>query len=89
MVQRMQRQRAQDADPGAARSSNAVAAGDRLRDREICRMAAFRIRETANRIATLANSAQDENLRRALKVLNQRLMCEEHALLELPASTTS
>jgi hypothetical protein len=47
-------------------------------------MAAFRIRETANRIATLANSAQDERLRGELLAICQTLLHEERALLDLP-----
>jgi hypothetical protein len=45
-------------------------------------MAAFRIREAANRIATLANSAQNEMLRRELLAICQRLVNEERALLD-------
>lgn len=52
-------------------------------DAELRRMAAFRVRETANRIATLANSAQNEDLRRALLAICQRLMKEERLLLEV------
>ena len=46
-------------------------------------MAAFRIRETANRIATLANSANDGALKRELLMLCQRLLAEERTLLQL------
>lgn len=52
------------------------------RDDELRRMAAFRVRETANRVATLAQAAQDEGLRSALKVLSQRLLDEERGLLD-------
>jgi hypothetical protein len=55
------------------------------RDTELRRMAAFRVRETANRIATLANSAQSEDLRRELLAICQRLMKEERLLLDAPA----
>jgi hypothetical protein len=48
-------------------------------------MAAFRIREAANRIATLANSAQNETLRRELLSICQRLVNEERALLDADA----
>ena len=44
-------------------------------------MAAFRIRETANRILTLANSVRDETLRVELRTVCQRLLADEHALL--------
>ena len=57
-----------------------------MRDQELCRMAAFRLRETANRIATLANSAQDEHLRGELIAVCDRLLQEERDLLE-PASS--
>ena len=52
-----------------------------IRDEEVFRMAAFRIRETANRIITLANSTRSENLRRDLLVVCERLLAEETALL--------
>lgn len=52
-----------------------------LRDQELCRMAAFRVRETANRIATLANSARDECLRSMLIAVCDRLLREERDLL--------
>jgi hypothetical protein len=55
------------------------------RDTELRRMAAFRVRETANRIATLANNAQNEDLRRELLAICQRLMKEERLLLDKPA----
>ena len=51
-------------------------------DSELRRMAAFRVHETANRIATLANSAQNEALRRELLAICQRLMHEERLLLD-------
>jgi hypothetical protein len=38
----------------------------KIRNEELYRMAAFRIRETANHIATLANSVRDEALRAGL-----------------------
>jgi hypothetical protein len=63
--------------------------GEPIRDQEICRMAAFRIRETANRIATLANNAADDALRRDLLTLCQRLLAEERALLRLTAPTAT
>jgi hypothetical protein len=50
-------------------------------DHELRRMAAFRIRETANRIATLAQNAEDETLRRSLLGLCQRLVQEQRLLL--------
>lgn len=59
------------------------ARGEAMRDQEICRMAAFRIREAANRIATLANNANDGALKRELLKLCQRLLAEEHTLLKL------
>ncbi len=52
------------------------------RDTELRRMAAFRVRETANRIATLANNAHNEALRQELLSICQRLMQEERALLD-------
>lgn len=53
-------------------------------DTELRRMAAFRVRETANRIATLAQSAQNEALRRELLSIAQRLKNEERLLLGDP-----
>jgi hypothetical protein len=58
-------------------------AESQIRDEELYRMAAFRIRETANRIATLANSTQDEALRRELSAVCERLLNEERELLAL------
>jgi len=63
--------------------------GETIGDLEICRMVAFRIRETANRIAALANNAQDEELRRELQEVCQRLLREERALLELHTPPTA
>ena len=60
-------------------------ASTQRRDTELRRMAAFRVRETANRIATLANNAQNEDLRRELLAICQRLMKEERLLLDKPA----
>lgn len=56
-----------------------------IRDEELYRMAAFRIREAANRIATLANSAQDAALRQELSAACERLLNEERRLLALTA----
>jgi hypothetical protein len=78
---------------GREQSPSILAAGDgnggdgvspARRDEELRRMAAFRIRETANRIATLANSAQSERLRADLLAICQSLLHEERALLDLP-----
>jgi len=55
------------------------------RDSELYRMAAFRIREAANRIATLANASHDETLQRQLLAVCERLVDEERALLALTA----
>lgn len=52
-----------------------------MRDAEICQMAAFRIRETAKRVATLAARAESP-LREQLAELGRRLQEEERALLE-------
>jgi hypothetical protein len=52
-----------------------------IRAEEVYRMAAFRIHETANRIAMLANSAHDDDMRRALLVSCERLLAEERDLL--------
>lgn len=53
-------------------------------DSELRRMAAFRIRETANRLATLAHSAHNDDLRHDLKEIWQRLLQEERRLLGDP-----
>jgi hypothetical protein len=45
-------------------------------------MAAFRIRETANRIATLAQRAASQALRRKLLEIGERLIAEERVLLD-------
>jgi len=55
----------------------------KFRHDELCRMAAFRIRETANRIATLANSVHEASLRRELLGVCERLLAEERDLLAL------
>lgn len=51
-------------------------------DGELRRMAAFRVRETANRIAVLANSTGNGELREKLLAICQRLLREERALLD-------
>lgn len=51
-------------------------------DGELRRMAAFRVHETANRIAILANSAGNDQLREKLLAICQRLLGEERALLD-------
>ena len=52
-----------------------------MHNQECLRMAAFRIRETAKRIAMLADRAQDPALRRDLHALRDRFLNEEQALL--------
>jgi hypothetical protein len=52
-----------------------------MHNQECLRMAAFRIRETAKRIAMLAGRAQDPALRRDLHAIRERLLNEEPALL--------
>ena len=54
-----------------------------IRDEERYRMAAFRIRETASRITTLAMGAEDARLRSELAAVCERLLSEERALLAL------
>lgn len=64
-------------------TNDATAAGEsHIREEEVYRMAAFRIRETANRIATLANGVRDDALRTALLQACERLLSEERTLLE-------
>jgi hypothetical protein len=55
----------------------------KIRDAEIYRMAAFRVRESANRIAVLGYGAEDPALRRELAAVCERLIDEERALLAL------
>jgi len=55
---------------------------DAARDGELRRMAAFRIRETANRIATLAHSATDDRLRQDLLRICQELLTDEQGLMK-------
>jgi len=52
-----------------------------MHEDECLQMAAFRIRETAKRIAVLADRTQDPALRRELQALRERLLDEERALL--------
>ncbi|MGH7789304.1 MAG: hypothetical protein ACRERC_20710 [Candidatus Binatia bacterium] len=52
-----------------------------MRDLEVCQMVAFRIRETAKRVATLA-ARTESPLREQLTGLCQRLAEEERVLLE-------
>ena len=54
--------------------------GEAQHEEECLQMAAFRIHETANRIALLAERAKDPALRRALHALHKRLLNEEQAL---------
>jgi hypothetical protein len=64
-------------------ASGRTRAESQIRDEELYRMAAFRIRETANRIAKLANGAHDPALRSELTGVCERLLSEERALLAL------
>jgi hypothetical protein len=57
---------ADDREPRDTPGAAGAGGESQIRDDELYRMAAFRIRETANRITTLAKSAQDERLRREL-----------------------
>lgn len=85
--QAMKREQTGTVPPGGESSGTASSAGEsNIRTQELYRMAAFRIRETANRIATLANSARDETMRRALVATCERLLEEERRLLELSRS---
>lgn len=68
--------------PDLAGAGSGVAESQ-IRSEEIFRMAAFRIRETANRIATLSHSARDPALQRELQIVCERLLEEERRLLEL------
>ena len=68
---------------GGGRSSP-VPAGEGQSQRhyeETLEMAAFRISETAKRIAVLAERTQNPALRRDLHALHERLLNEERALL--------
>lgn len=60
-----------------------------LHDEECLRMAAFRIRETAKRIAVLADRIQDPARRRDLRALHERLLNEERGLLSTSAEMAS
>lgn len=51
-----------------------------MRDEECLCMAAFRIDETAKRIAMLADRVPEPELRRALHTIRDRLVSEEQAL---------
>ena len=56
--------------------AGSAAAESQIRNEELFRMAAFRIRETANRIATLANSARDRATCDVCERLLRRSCCE-------------
>lgn len=71
------------APPAAPIDAAATQRDAKIRDEELYRMAAFRIRETANRVATLARSVRDERLRAELLAVCERLLAEERALLGL------
>jgi len=82
----MRRARKRDEEEAQVRPADTGSEGDgagesQIREIEVYRMAAFRIRETANRIATLANSARDDGLRRELQRVYERLLSEERSLL--------
>ena len=67
---------------GGSRGPVPAGGGESQMDEEEClHMAAFRIRETAKRIAVLADRTQDPALRRDLLALRERLLNEERALL--------
>jgi hypothetical protein len=69
--------------PPVDRHTTADPSEGKFRHDELCRMAAFRIREAANRIATLANSVHDVSLRGELLAVCERLLAEERDLLVL------
>jgi len=50
-------------------------------------MAAFRIRESANRISVLGSGAENPNVRRELTAVYDRLLDEERALLALAGTS--
>jgi hypothetical protein len=77
----------QEQEPTERPASQDGDAESQIRSEELYRMAAFRIRETANRIATLANSARDEGLRAELRIVYERLLDEERALLRMSDRT--
>jgi hypothetical protein len=72
-----------DASDTAADGARMARSEAKIRDAEIYRMAAFRVRESANRIAVLGYGAEDPDLRRELAAVCERLLDEERALLEL------
>jgi hypothetical protein len=55
--------------------------GAQMRDEECLRMAAFRLGETAKRIAALAGRAQDPALRNNLLAIHEQLLKQERELL--------
>ncbi|MFN8640611.1 MAG: hypothetical protein U0802_02705 [Candidatus Binatia bacterium] len=66
----------------ASGSSDTDGGSSGHQDLELRRMAAFRVREAANRIAVLANGAQAAGLRQTLLGICQTLLHEERALLD-------
>ena len=59
----------------------------KIRDAELYRMAAFRIRESANRIVVLGNGAENPDVQRELTAVYERLLDEERALLALAGTS--
>ncbi len=59
----------------------------RIRNAELYRMAAFRVRESANRISVLCNGAENPDVQRELTAVYERLLDEERALLALAGTS--
>lgn len=69
-------------EPTSAPDGAPLTAAGGMREAEIRSMAAFRLREAANRIAALADSAADDGLRADLLALHARLLDAERALID-------
>jgi len=80
----LEQQRARNTKAVAAtltRSSEASAPEGRYQQREIRQIAAFRLRDAANRIATLVGMSDSPELRADLLGLYDRLMAEEREMV--------
>ena len=54
-----------------------------MQDQELLRMAAFKLRESANRIVALAHETESKGLRVRLLSVHKRLMQEEQRVAEV------
>lgn len=55
-----------------------------MEDNELMRIAAFKLRESANRLMTLANAAQSDRVRGRLHAVCEQLLRQEKRVFSLP-----